>query len=30
VLPDGYRIGVAPGFDGATLRALLDVLEARR
>lgn len=30
VLPDGYRIGVATGFDGATLRALLDVLEARR
>jgi len=30
VLPDGYRIGVAPGFDGATLRALLDVLEGRR
>jgi len=30
VLPDGYRIGVAPGFDGVTLRALLDVLEGRR
>jgi hypothetical protein len=30
VLPDGYRVGVAPGFDGATLRALLDVLEGRR
>ena len=30
VLPDGYRIGIAPGFDGITLRALLDVLEGRR
>ena len=30
VRPDGYRIGVALGFDGATLRALLDVLEERR
>ena len=30
VLPDGYRIGVHPGFDGATLQALLDVLEGRR
>ena len=30
VLPDGYRIGVTPGFDGGTLRALLDVLEGRR
>lgn len=30
VLPGGYRIGIAPGFDGATLSALLDVLERRR
>ena len=30
VRPDGYRIGVAPGFDSATLGALLDVLEGRR
>lgn len=30
VLPDGYRIGVTAGFDGATLRALLDVLERRQ
>lgn len=30
VVPGGYRVGVAPGFDGTTLRALLDVLEARR
>lgn len=30
VLPGGYRIGVAPGFDSVTLRALLAVLEARR
>lgn len=30
VLPAGYRIRVAAGFDDATLRALLDVLEARR
>lgn len=29
-LPGGYRIGVAPGFDGSALRALLDVLEGRR
>jgi hypothetical protein len=28
VLPGGYRIGLASGFDGATLRAVLDVLEA--
>lgn len=30
VLPGGYRIGIAPGFDGITLRALLDVFEGRR
>jgi transposase len=30
ILPDGYRIGVVPGFDSATLRAVLDVLEGRR
>ena len=30
VVPGGYRVSVGPGFDGATLRALLDVLEARR
>ena len=30
MLPEGYRVGVAPGFDGGTLRALLDVLEGRR
>lgn len=30
LLPLGYRIGVAPGFDAATLRTLLTVLEAAR
>jgi hypothetical protein len=30
VLPAGYRIGVAPGFDAATLRTLLTILEAPR
>jgi transposase len=30
VLPSGYRIGVPPGFDRATLRTLLAVLEAPR
>ena len=30
VLAAGYRIGVAPGFDVATLRTLLTVLEAPR
>ena len=30
VLPGGYRIGIAPGFDGITPRARLDVLEGRR
>lgn len=30
VLPAGYRVGVAPGFDAATLRTLLTVLEAPR
>ncbi|MCC6848334.1 MAG: IS66 family insertion sequence element accessory protein TnpB [Deltaproteobacteria bacterium] len=30
VLPAGYRIGVASGFDAATLRTLLTVLEAPR
>ena len=30
VLGGGYRVSVAPGFDGAALRTLLDVLEARR
>ena len=28
--PAGYRIGVAPGFDVATLRTLLTVLESPR
>lgn len=30
VLPAGYRISVAPGFDPATLRTLLTVLEPPR
>jgi len=30
VLPAGYRISVAPGFDAATLRTLLTVLEPPR
>ncbi len=30
VLPAGYRIAVPSGFDAATLRALLTVLEAAR
>jgi hypothetical protein len=30
VVAGGYRVGVAPGFDAATLRALLDVIEGRR
>ena len=30
VLPSSVRIRVRPGFDGATLGRLLDVLEARR
>ena len=30
MLPAGYRISVAPGFDAATLRTLLTVLETPR
>ena len=30
VLPSTIRVRVRPGFDGATLARLLDVLEARR
>ena len=30
VLPSSVRVRVRPGFDGATLGRLLDVLEARR
>ena len=30
VLPSSLRVRVRPGFDGATLGRLLDVLEARR
>ena len=30
VLPSSVRVRVRPGFDGATLARLLDVLEARR